>query len=132
MNDNWLSRVGHCASLSWLHVVEGKLYVSQKEECLLCGQEDRLGIVSWKNTTWAGEYLSLNTSGKDWKYMKVQRRRNSEPRIYWGKYPEIEGRKSPLPFEQKKTRKKLRLIQKSVHLGVAKSSELVISMLQIK
>lgn len=60
MNDNWLSWVGHCAALSWLHVVEGKLYVAQKEECLLCGQEDRLGTVSWKNTTWAGEYLSLN------------------------------------------------------------------------
>ena len=46
-------------------MVGGGLYVSQKEGCLLCGQEDRLGTVSWKNTTWAGEYLSLkNQQGK--------------------------------------------------------------------
>lgn len=75
MNDNWLSWAGHCTALSWLHVVKGKLYESQKEGCLLCGQEDRLGTVSWKNTTWAGEYLSLkNQQGKIeniWKFKEA-------------------------------------------------------------
>lgn len=41
MNDNWLSRVGHCAALSWLHVVEGKLYVSQKKN--VCYVDKKIG-----------------------------------------------------------------------------------------